>query len=82
MLRQDHVVLEFNVALGMMMMHALVQVSILHQVIRGSNLAMEGGLKGFENIVKRTSNGAYGSRRCPAVTKHPMRPGGSSIISL
>jgi hypothetical protein len=47
---------------------------------RGSNL--EGGLKGFENVVKRTSNGAYRSPRCPAVTKHPMPPGGSSIISL
>ena len=48
--------------------------------IRGSNL--EGGLKGFENVVKRTSNGAYRSPRCLAVTKHPMHPGGSSIISL
>jgi len=47
---------------------------------RGSNL--EGGLKGFENVIKRTSNGAYRSPRCLAVTKHPMNPGGSSIISL
>ena len=40
---------------------------------RGSNL--EGGLKGFENVVKRTSNRTYWSPRCPAVTKHPMPRG-------
>ena len=58
-------------------------VRLPHHVVptfRGSNL--EGGLEGFENVVKRTSNGAYRSPRCPAVTKHPMTPGGSSIISL
>ena len=47
---------------------------------RGSTL--EEGLAGFENVVKRTSNGAYRSPRCLAVTKHPMPPGGSSVISL
>jgi len=52
----------------------------LSKKFRGSNLG--GGLKGFENVVKRTSNGAYRSPRCQAVTKHPMNPGGSSIISL
>ena len=50
------------------------------QEFRGSNL--EGGLKGFENVVKRTSNGAYRSPRRLAVTKHPVRPPPSSIISL
>ena len=39
----------------------------------GSNL--EVGLKGFENVFKRTSNGAYRSPRCPAVTKHPVTQG-------
>ena len=38
------------------------------QQFRCSNL--EGGLKGFENVVKRTSNGAYRSPRRLAVTKH------------
>ena len=52
----------------------------LYTKIRGSNL--EGGLKGFENVVKRTSNGVYRSPRRLAVTKHPMNPGGSSITSL
>ena len=47
---------------------------------RGSNL--EVGLKGFENVVKRTSNGVYRSPRRLADTKHPMNPGVSSIISL
>ena len=47
---------------------------------RGSNL--EGGLKGFENVVKRTFNSAYRSPRYQAVTKHPMKPPPSSIISL
>jgi hypothetical protein len=37
--------------------------------IRGSNL--EGGLTGFQNVFKRTSNGAHGSRRCPAVMAYP-----------
>ena len=61
--------------------NALVEwLRVTEQLIRGSNL--EGGLKGFENVVKRTSNGAYRSPRCLAVTKHPMNPGGSSIISL
>ena len=55
-------------------------LDIMIQKIRGSNL--EGGLKGFENVVKRTSKGVYRSPRRPAVTKHPMNPGGSSIISL
>ena len=43
-------------------------------MFRGSNL--EGGLKGFENVGKRTSEGVYRSPRRLAVTKQPMNPGG------
>ena len=39
-------------------------------------------MKGFENVVKRTSNSVYRSPRRLVVTKQPMNPGGSSILSL
>ena len=71
---------EFNGCMGLQSSCAVQQE--LYRLSRALGVNLEGGLKGFENVVKRTSNGAYRSPRRLAVTKHPMRPPPSSIASL
>ena len=55
------------------LIHTHVMITALLSLnFRGSDL--EGGLKGFENVVKRTSDGAHRSPRRLADTQHPMKP--------